>query len=103
MCVQEDVDKFMQAPENTSAEQVLRRLDEEHTKYKFMESNLIEKKRRQSVLSIPYKEIYYYTRLRNRIPDLKKTLDMIKFLKSMQVCPVMKTGLVLLTTPNTGL
>ena len=36
----------MQAPENTSAEQVLRRLDEEHTKYKFMESNLIEKKRR---------------------------------------------------------
>ena len=43
---QEDVDKFMQEPGNSSAEQVLRRFDELHTKYKFMESNLIEKKRR---------------------------------------------------------
>lgn len=36
----------MQEPGNSSAEQVLRRFDELHTKYKFMESNLLEKKRR---------------------------------------------------------
>lgn len=47
-----------------------------------------------------YKEVYDYSRLRNRIPDLKKTLDMIKFLKSIQVCSVMKTGSLLLTTPQ---
>jgi hypothetical protein len=64
----EDVDKFMQEPENSSAEQVLRRLDEQHTKYKFLEYNLQEKKRR----------------LRSRIPDIQKTLNMIKFLKSPQ-------------------
>ena len=36
----------MQDPNNSSAEVVLRRFDEQHTKYKFMESNLLEKKRR---------------------------------------------------------
>ena len=43
----------MRDPENSSAEQVLRRFDEQHTKYKFMESNLLEKKRRCG-LPIPY-------------------------------------------------
>ena len=48
LCVpfQEDVDKFMQSPENPSAEAVLKRLDEQHSKYKFMESNLVSKRRR---------------------------------------------------------
>ena len=68
--LQEDVDKFMQDPKNPSAEVVLKRFDEQHTKYKFMEANLIEKKKRY----------------RSRIPDIQKSLDMIKFLKSKQVC-----------------
>ena len=36
----------MQEPENSSAEVVLKRFDEQHTKYKFLEANLLEKKKR---------------------------------------------------------
>ena len=36
----------MQLPGNTSAEAVLRRLDDQHNKYKFMEANLRQKKQR---------------------------------------------------------
>ena len=36
----------MQDPENSSAEAVLRRFDEQHNKYKFMEANLSQKKKR---------------------------------------------------------
>ena len=36
----------MQGPENSSAEAVLRRFDEQHGKYKFMEANLDQKKKR---------------------------------------------------------
>ncbi len=36
----------MQEEGNTSAEVVLRRFDEQHSKYKFMESNLTQKKKR---------------------------------------------------------
>jgi len=43
---QEDQDEFMSKPGNESAEGVLRRLDEQHQKYKFMELNLNTKKRR---------------------------------------------------------
>ncbi len=46
LCVQEDVDKFMKDPGNTSAEVVLKRFDEQHGKYKFMEVNLTQKKKR---------------------------------------------------------
>lgn len=58
----------------------------------------LKRKEGNEFYQYPYKEVYDYSRLRNRIPDLKKTLDMIKFLKSIQVCPVMKTGSLLLTT-----
>ena len=66
---QEDVEEFMQLPGNTSAEVVLRRFDEQHNKYKFMEANLRQKKQR----------------LKAQIPDIQKTLDVVKFLKSRQV------------------
>ncbi|XP_065201993.1 prefoldin subunit 3 [Planococcus citri] len=62
----EDVDSFMAQPENGgNAEKVLRKLDEQHNKYKFMELNLLAKKKR----------------LKNQMPDLEKSLDMIHLLK----------------------
>ncbi|XP_797937.1 prefoldin subunit 3 [Strongylocentrotus purpuratus] len=64
----EDVDSFMQKPQNESAEVVLKRLEEQHQKYKFMEMNLLQKKRR----------------LRGQIPDIRTTLDIVKHLQSKQ-------------------
>jgi len=62
----EDVDAFMTLSENTNnVELVLKQLDEQHSKYKFMEYNILARKRR----------------LRQQIPDLTKSLDMIKILK----------------------
>uniref|UniRef100_A0A161MH09 Prefoldin subunit 3 n=2 Tax=Triatoma infestans TaxID=30076 RepID=A0A161MH09_TRIIF len=61
----EDVDKYMEsASVNGNAEMVLRKLDEQHSKYKFMEFNLVSKRRRLKV----------------QIPDLEKSVDMIKLL-----------------------
>lgn len=66
---QEDVDAFMALPDNVeSVEKVLKRLDEQHGKYKFMEFNLISKRRR----------------LQQQIPDLSRSLEMIKMLKSQK-------------------
>lgn len=62
----EDVDSFMKRENNESAEVVLKRLDEQHNKYKFMESNLYTKK----------------ARLKSQIPDLKTSLDIVKHLQS---------------------
>ncbi|XP_071497407.1 prefoldin subunit 3-like [Diadema antillarum] len=64
----EDVESFMQQPQNDSAEAVLRRLEEQHQKYKFMEMNLLQKKRR----------------LKGQIPDIRTTLDSVKHLQSKQ-------------------
>lgn len=48
-----------------SAEKVLRRLDEQHSKYKLMEYNISVRRRK----------------LKNQIPDLLKTIEMIEVLK----------------------
>ncbi|XP_046849518.1 prefoldin subunit 3-like [Xenia sp. Carnegie-2017] len=61
----EDVDAFMKTKGNEGAESVIRRLDEQHQKYKFMEMNLLAKKRK----------------LQSKIPDLKSTYEMVKVLK----------------------
>ena len=45
-CTQDDVDEYMSQSENKSAEAVLRQLEEQHNKYKFMEYNLTTKKSR---------------------------------------------------------
>lgn len=59
----------MALPENNNqAEKVLKSLDEQHSKYKFMEMNMIARKRR----------------LRQQLPDLQKSLEMIKILKNQE-------------------
>ncbi|KAL0830633.1 hypothetical protein ABMA28_002775 [Loxostege sticticalis] len=63
----DNVDEFMNLPENSGGvDKVLRRLDEQHGKYKFMEYTLATKRRR----------------LRQQIPDLARSLEMIEKLKS---------------------
>ncbi|OXU31369.1 prefoldin subunit 3 [Nasonia vitripennis] len=62
----DDVDAFMAKEENNgSSEKVLKKLDENHSKYKFMEFNLVNKRRR----------------LKAQIPDLENSLEMIKKLQ----------------------
>jgi prefoldin subunit 5 len=61
----EDVDSFMQQPENDSADTVIRRLDDLNSKYRFMEMNLLQKKKR----------------LRGKLPDIQICLDMIEQLR----------------------
>ncbi|XP_071955246.1 prefoldin subunit 3-like [Antedon mediterranea] len=61
----EDVDDFMSQTENESVDEVLRRLDEQHQKYKFLEFNLLQKKRR----------------LKTQMPDIKTTLDIVKYMQ----------------------
>jgi prefoldin subunit 5 len=56
----------MSHAENKSAEAVLRRLEEQHNKYKFMEYNLSTKK----------------TRLKGQIPDIKTSLDIVRHMQS---------------------
>lgn len=54
-----------QTENNNQVEKVLKSLDEQHSKYKFMEMNMVARKRR----------------LRQQIPDLVKSLEMVKILK----------------------
>lgn len=64
---QEDVDEFMKRGENDmNATSVIKKLDEQHQKYRFMELNLIQKKRR----------------LKKQIPDIKSSLDVLKLVKT---------------------
>ncbi|XP_072390478.1 prefoldin subunit 3 [Diabrotica undecimpunctata] len=62
----EDVDAYMQRSENNSnVDEVLKKLDSQHAKYKFMEYNLMSKKKR----------------LLNQVPELKRSLTMIEKLE----------------------
>lgn len=47
--MQEDVDDFMKKSGHDAAESVLKDLDEQHQKYKFMELNLLARKKRLGV------------------------------------------------------
>ncbi|XP_046751588.1 prefoldin subunit 3 [Diprion similis] len=63
----EDVDAFMAKPDNEgSVDKVLKKLDEQYSKYKFMECNLSNKRRR----------------LRTQIPELERSLEMIEKLQA---------------------
>nr|QBH72835.1 prefoldin subunit [Aphelinus abdominalis] len=63
----DDVDAYMAKPETAGmVDKVLKRLDEAHSKYKFMELNLINKRRK----------------LKTQIPDLENSLRMIEKLQS---------------------
>ncbi|XP_069841994.1 prefoldin subunit 3 isoform X1 [Dendropsophus ebraccatus] len=65
----EDVDSFMKKPGNETADIVLKRLDEQYQKYKFMELNLSQKKRR----------------LKSQIPEIKQTLEILKHMQKKKV------------------
>lgn len=59
----------MARPENLdNVDKVLKRLDDQHAKYKFMELNLLSKRRR----------------LKSQIPDLKRSLSMIERLETQK-------------------
>ncbi|XP_058953225.2 prefoldin subunit 3-like [Pocillopora verrucosa] len=62
----EYVDDFMRKSGNETAESVLKDLDEQHQKYKFMELNLLARKKR----------------LQSQVPDLNSSLEMVKLLTS---------------------
>ncbi|KAF2901056.1 hypothetical protein ILUMI_05112 [Ignelater luminosus] len=63
----DDVDAYMAKGENGgNADKVLKKLDEQHCKYKFMEYNLLSKRKR----------------LKSQIPDLKRSLSMIEKLRN---------------------
>lgn len=55
-----------QEGEIPNAEIVIRKFDEQHNKYRFMEMNLSQKKRR----------------LKKQIPDIKASLDVLKLIRS---------------------
>ncbi|XP_066537595.1 prefoldin subunit 3 [Hoplias malabaricus] len=61
----EDVDSFMKLPGNDTADAVLRKLDEQYQKYKYMELNLVQKK----------------LRLKNQIPQIKQTLEILRHMQ----------------------
>uniref|UniRef100_A0A4W3HJD0 Prefoldin subunit 3 n=1 Tax=Callorhinchus milii TaxID=7868 RepID=A0A4W3HJD0_CALMI len=56
---------FMKQAGNETADLVLRRLDEQYQKYKFMELNLSQKKRR----------------LKSQIPEIKQTLEILRHMQ----------------------
>ena len=76
----------MKSPENQSAEVVLRRLDEQHSKYKFLEANLQQKKKRWAWFTVQRpRAVLASHRLRVQIPEIKKSLELVQFLKDKKV------------------
>ncbi|CAL8241401.1 unnamed protein product [Merluccius merluccius] len=76
----EDVDSFMKLPENESADAVLRKLDEQYQKYKYMEVNLAQKK----------------LRLKSQIPQIKQTLEILRHMqKKKETTEPMQTHFLL--------
>uniref|UniRef100_A0A2K6QRM2 Prefoldin subunit 3 n=1 Tax=Rhinopithecus roxellana TaxID=61622 RepID=A0A2K6QRM2_RHIRO len=64
----EDVDSFMKQPGNETADTVLKKLDEQHQKYKFMELKLAQKKRSP----------------KGQIPEIKQTLEILKYMQKIK-------------------
>ena len=58
---QEDVDQFMKQPGNGTVELVLKRFDEQYKKYKFLEANLVAKRKRYAtdISQILWYIVYY--------------------------------------------
>uniref|UniRef100_A0A2K6T8M9 Prefoldin subunit 3 n=1 Tax=Saimiri boliviensis boliviensis TaxID=39432 RepID=A0A2K6T8M9_SAIBB len=63
--VVEDVDSFMKQPGNETADTVLKKLDEQYRKCKFMDLNLAQKKRR----------------LKGRMPEIRQTLEILRHMQ----------------------
>ena len=89
--MQEDVDQFMKQSGNGSVELVLKRFDEQYRKYKFLETNLVAKRKRYIFNNFFFVACFYmlilitYCRLRSQIPDIETTLKTVKFMKLKQV------------------
>jgi len=77
----EDVEEYMKRQENEGdASLVIKRFDEAHSKYRFMELNLMQKKKR----------------LKKQIPEIKGSLDMLKLIKAKRdACEPMDTNFLL--------
>lgn len=68
----DDVEAFMSKDENSdNAKVVLQKLEEQHSKYKFMEANLLARRKR----------------LKSQLPDIKSSLDMVRQLKMKKDSP----------------
>lgn len=66
MIFKEEIDEFMEKPENEgNLEKVLHKFDEQHSKYRFMSSNLEVRRRK----------------LKSQLPDLQLSLKMIEVLR----------------------
>ncbi|UYV81860.1 hypothetical protein LAZ67_20002722 [Cordylochernes scorpioides] len=66
--VYDDVDQFMKLEDNQDVETVLRKLDEQHSKYKLLEMNLLHKKKR----------------LKSQVPDAKVSLELLELIRQRQ-------------------
>uniref|UniRef100_A0A8C7W735 Prefoldin subunit 3 n=1 Tax=Oncorhynchus mykiss TaxID=8022 RepID=A0A8C7W735_ONCMY len=76
----EDVESFMKQPGNDTADAVLRKLDEQYQKYKYMELNLAQKKQR----------------LKSQIPQIKQTLEILRHMqKKKETTDPMETHFLL--------
>ncbi|KAJ8007873.1 hypothetical protein DPEC_G00098700 [Dallia pectoralis] len=76
----EDVESFMKQPGNDTADAVLRKLDEQYQKYKYMELNLAQKKQR----------------LKSQIPQIKQTLEILRHMqKKKDTTEAMETHFLL--------
>ncbi|KAG7167659.1 Prefoldin subunit 3-like [Homarus americanus] len=62
----EDVDSFMKKEDNANAQEVIKRLDEQLNKYKFMEVHLQARRKK----------------LKSQIPDIKSSLQIVKEMKT---------------------
>lgn len=61
----DDVEQFMAKKDNNDVTEVLKRFDEQHQKYRFLEINLMQKR----------------ARLRHQLPDIQKSLEIIELLE----------------------
>ncbi|NP_001134478.1 prefoldin subunit 3 [Salmo salar] len=76
----EDVESFMKQPGNDTADAVLRKLDEQYQKYKYMQLNLAQKKQR----------------LKSQIPQIKQTLEILRHMqKKKETTEPMETHFLL--------
>ena len=104
----------MSLPGNPTAEVVLKRFDEQYSKYKFMETNLEQKKKRcVCVRACVYAcvrlcmcacmrvrlHVCCVCRLRSQIPDIQKTLDTVMYFKSKKVSCVSATEVAKVMLP----
>lgn len=82
----------MSGSEGATADSVLKLLEEQHNKYKYMEYNLSTKKNRCCIfcnlighilLSITF---FINYRLKSQIPELKSSLNLINYLETIKAC-----------------